>query len=146
MTQHQDVDRCSCQWRVHPARQQLGRAVAVGLCVLLVLALMMAVEPRLVVALPLGVLFLASLGEFFFPTRYVVDEQGLVAYAIHRDRKLRWSDVKELRFDSRGAWLTIPAGSWGGRLFGGDMRVLFAADGGQARRLIEECWQRARGA
>ncbi len=52
------------------------------------------------------VLLVLSLRRFFFPTRFAVDADGVIADSLFGAQRLAWSEVRRLAVDRHGAYLS----------------------------------------
>jgi hypothetical protein len=100
-------------WQAHPAREHAGRAAA-GLAVVAALAFgSVAVMGAAWWGLVAVAILLAALNRFYFPSRFVVDEEGITARHALGSRRLRWAEVRRFAHDDEGGLLTTRAGdSW----------------------------------
>ncbi len=132
------------QWRVHPAREQKSKAVAAALVVLALLGCAAALLRDWVLVPAMALFLVGSLGQFFFPTRYLLDDEGISALSLLHDRRLAWRDLAQCECGERAAWLRPRRRSWWpGR---GGLRVDFPTiNSSAARRALEECRQRQAG-
>ena len=58
-------------------------------------------------------ILLAALNRFFFPSRFVLDGEGITARHALGSRRLRWADVRRFAHDDEGGLLSTRArDSW----------------------------------
>jgi len=121
-------------WRAHPARERVGIAM-IGVLVILAMAgltgeLMQSVLWAGFAALTL----LLFLNRFFFPSRFVIDDEGITARYPLRCLRLPWKELRRFDHDHRGGFLSTRARhTWRDARRG--MLVLF---GGREREVIEQ--------
>jgi hypothetical protein len=96
-------------WQAHPARERAGAAVF-GIVVVILLA---AAAGQMMQSLWWTIfalaLFLVFLNRFFFPSRFVIDEEGITARYPLRRLRLRWTDLRRFVHDRYGAFLSTRA-------------------------------------
>lgn len=92
-------------WSAWPIRERpLAGALAIaGAIALAVLAAIVGGDPSW--GALAGLVVLASLHGFLFPTRFGVGTEGVVARGTMFTRRLRWSEVNLLVVDDRGGWI-----------------------------------------
>jgi hypothetical protein len=64
-----------------------------------------ATESLAVGAAALAMLTL-SLRQFFFPTTYVIDHQGVSLRCLGRETRRNWNRLRRFRYDARGGFLS----------------------------------------
>ena len=57
-------------------------------------------------ALLAAVVLVAALNRFFFPSRFVIDDQGITARYFFRRQRLRWDDLRRFAHDRNGGYLS----------------------------------------
>ena len=114
-------------WRAHPARERVGRAALGGAIVLaLAAACGLLMQDAWWAVLASAVLVLA-LNRFYFPSRFLIDDEGILArYPLRRLRR-SWPEIRRFLHDENGGYLSprVKATRWDG--FGG-MHVLFGTE------------------
>lgn len=130
-------------WRTHPAREHPGRA-ALGAAVIAALAGLgwLAAGGIWGAGVAVTVLVLA-LNRFWLPSRFAIDDAGIVARFPLGTRRLAWSDARGFVHDREGGLITTRAIP--GRF---DPRAIAIVFGGENRRervvaLVEERLARA---
>ena len=93
------------EWRSHPAREHTGRAM-IGLVIIAGLTAVIFAGFGPWWALGACVVLLLSLHRFYFPSRFVIDEQGITAAFLLRSRSLRWQDIRRFVHDQNGGYLS----------------------------------------
>lgn len=141
--EEQASDSMTYAWSAHPAREQPGRA-AVGAAWILAVAIVLYATTFNVFWSVFAVIFLlAALGRFFFPSRFVVDDEGLTASSRLRTQRIAWSKVQRFVHDERGGLLSDRSEPSRLDAYRG-VHVLFGRSRKQAVQAIRACLQRAR--
>jgi len=93
------------QWSAWPLRDRplAGVAAIAGTVSLAVLAAIVGGDPSWGVLA--GLVVLASLHGFLFPTRFDAGSDGLAARGTLFTRRIRWSEANLLVVDERGGWI-----------------------------------------
>ncbi len=95
-------------WRVHPARQRPWAALLTTLAIVA-----MAVSCALTGGVFWGVLaivvLVGSLGRFYFPSRFTLDQEGVTAHSLLGPRRLAWARIRRFSYDGQGAYLSARA-------------------------------------
>jgi hypothetical protein len=96
-------------WQAHPLRERAGRAAAGVLAV----AALAVVAGQLMQSIwwsvfTVGFLLLA-LNRFFFPSRFVIDAEGITASYPVRRLRLRWDELRRFVHGRSGAFLSTRA-------------------------------------
>lgn len=101
-------------WRAHPARDRIA-ASAAGLFVMMAVGVLVVAICRLDGMGPEVSIFwglasmgfvLATVSRFYFPSRFAIHEEGIVAEYPLRTVRLRWNDVRRFAYDERGGILS----------------------------------------
>jgi len=93
-------------WRFHPAAKEPHKAVfALMVCALFIL-LVWQQWPSLLLVAVCALVFILALGRFFFPNRYLLDDEGVRVDWFIGGRRLRWEEVKRARFMEDGVFLS----------------------------------------
>jgi hypothetical protein len=124
-------------WSAHPAREQPGRAAVGGIWIIAVAAVVYATTFNIFWPAFAVIFLLAALNRFFFPSRYIVDEEGITATSLLRWQRMRWADVKRFVHDEHGGLLSdrpVPSRLDAYR----GVHVLFGREGSRVVRAIEE--------
>ena len=87
-------------WTAHPAREHPGRAVAGLALVAALAAATAAVGGHTAWGIVAAVVLVCSLSRFFFPSRFELDAEGIVARYPLSVRRARWDELR--RFDHDG--------------------------------------------
>jgi hypothetical protein len=95
----------SLVWSVWPLRDRPGAGLVLLAAVLglAMLAGLLGGEPSW--GLLAAFLVLAWLHDFVLPTRFVVDDGGVVARGALFTRRLLWSEASRVAVDERGGWI-----------------------------------------
>ena len=94
-------------WTAHPARE---RPVAGIVALLIVTALAEAVNlftGSVGWAMLASAVLVLSLRRFFLPTRFVIDEHGIVVSALFGTTRVPWDAIVRVSFGARAAWLSL---------------------------------------
>ena len=120
-------------WQAHPARERVGAAtLAISLIGALAGAVGMSFQSPIWAAAALLVL-LAALSRFFFPSRFVINADGITARYPLRTQQIRWKNIRRFVQDDRGGYISTRAKrSWLDAYRG--MHILF---GTQREAVIE---------
>lgn len=129
-------------WTAWPATEAPARTVLVVVAILAFSSLAGLLGGDLLWAATAATLMALGLNRWFLPSRYEVDDDGVVAGFPLRRRSLRWSDARLLVLDPKGGWLS---GGRRGRAarrgidlyWGGDPARTMSDLGGVARRAVE---------
>ncbi|MCH8315916.1 MAG: PH domain-containing protein [Planctomycetes bacterium] len=114
-------------WQAHPARERIGTA-ALGLSVIGAItgAVGLSFQSPVWAAAALLVL-LAALSRFFFPSRFLIDADGITARYLLGTQQIRWRDIRRFVQDHRGGYISTRAKrSWLDAYRG--MHILFGTD------------------
>jgi hypothetical protein len=96
-------------WQAHPLREGPGRAVA-GVLAVATLAVLAGQLMQSVWWAVLTVAFLVlALNRFFFPSRFVIDAEGITACYPVRRLRLKWAELRRFAHDKSGAFLSTRA-------------------------------------
>lgn len=130
-------------WRVHPARDQPGRALAAGLVIAGIATLAAVLYQSLFWFILVAALMVLILQRFFLPSRFEVFEDAIVAHYAIRTLRLPWSRLRRFAVDERGGFLsTRSRQTWVDGLSG--MHLLFDDRREQIVRTIRDHLDRAR--
>lgn len=113
-------------WQAHPARERIGAAVlALGLIGAFAGAVGLSFQSP-VWAAAACLILLAALNRFFFPSRFMIDADGITARYMLRSQQVRWDDIRRFVQDDRGGYISTRAKrSWLDAYRG--MHILFGA-------------------
>jgi hypothetical protein len=99
-------------WTAHPARERVGAAVGTLLTIVafagvvyLACGWLGPVERRVVAGVA-GLVLVASLHRFFFPSRFEIDADGITARYLLRTQRFTWSRLRRFTHDQRGGYLS----------------------------------------
>ena len=96
-------------WQAHPARERIGAAVlALSLIGAFAGAVGLSFQSPVWAAVSCLVL-LAALSRFFFPSRFVIDADGITARYLLRSQQVRWDDIRRFVQDDRGGYISTRA-------------------------------------
>ena len=96
-------------WQAHPARERVGAAtLAISLIGALAGAVGMSFQSPIWAAAALLVL-LAALNRFFFPSRFVINADGITARYLLHTQQIRWRDIRRFVQDDRGGYISTRA-------------------------------------
>ncbi|MDY7110180.1 MAG: hypothetical protein SYC29_16235 [Planctomycetota bacterium] len=122
-----DDDGQAFSWQAHPLRERAGRAVA-GVLVVAALAVVAGQLMQSAWWSMFTIAFLLlALNRFFFPSRFVIDAEGITASYPVRRLRLRWDELRRFAHGRSAAFLSTRARPswWDGRR---GMLVLFGAE------------------
>lgn len=94
------------QWTAHPARQ---RPLAACGAVAVIIAFSMAVYGvgrESLWSIGAAIVMCLALSRFFFPTRYLIDGDGVTAWTALTTRRIAWRDVRRIDVGGHAAWIS----------------------------------------
>lgn len=94
------------EWRVHPAAERVGSALAALAVIALFAGLTAVLMQNPLWALLAAGFMLVALNRFFLPSRFRIDDAGVTARYPYGRRYLDWSAVRRFQHDERGAFLS----------------------------------------
>jgi len=92
-------------WRACPARQRPAAALLAGLAIAAV-ALACAALGGVFWGILAVVVLLVSLNRFFFPSRFVIDSEGVTATYLLGTQRFAWSEIRRFSCDRHGLYLS----------------------------------------
>lgn len=93
--QNQEAAQPLMEWTVHMARKQpLKAAATIVIIAFTIAAGWVWVHP--LIAFLMGLFLLNAVGDFLFPIRYKVTEEGIEVSSFLRDKKVRWEQIRRL--------------------------------------------------
>jgi hypothetical protein len=93
-------------WQAHPARERIGHAAAALVAVMAMGVLSgLLMQSSLWGVLAVALLMLA-LNRFFFPSRFIIDGEGITAHYPLRRKRLCWTDLRRFARDESGGYLS----------------------------------------
>ena len=96
-------------WQAHPARERIGAAaLALGLIGAFAGVVGLSFQSPAWAAAACLVL-LAALSRFFFPSRFMIDADGITARYLLRSQQVRWDDIRRFVQDDRGGYISTRA-------------------------------------
>ncbi len=96
-------------WCAHPARERLGRAALGGLLILSLSILSGLMMQSLLWGVFAALLLVAVLNRFFFPSRFVIDAEGISAAYLLKKQSMCWSELRRFAMDRHGGYLSTRA-------------------------------------
>ncbi len=106
MTEDLDTD---FTWQAHPARERIGAAaLAIGLIGAFAGVVWISFHSP-VWAAAACIALLATLNRFFFPSRFVINTDGITARYLLRTQQIRWNDIRRFVQDDRGGYISTRA-------------------------------------
>ena len=93
-------------WKAHPFRE---RSLAGTITTLLILALAAAIYfsmGSLAWSILAFVVLVLALNRFYFPSRFVIDHEGITARYLLSRKRYEWSSIRRFLWDRRGAYLS----------------------------------------
>jgi hypothetical protein len=107
--QPRDRPSPSFSWSAHPARERRAHAAGslFAIAALAVAAWQFGQHPGW--ALIAVLVLILALNRFFFPSRFIVDGEGITAHYPMRRRRCRWQDLRRFVHDDRGGYLSTRA-------------------------------------
>ena len=122
-------------WRAHPARERpVAALLAVGVIGATVLAC--AALASIVWGLLAAVVLVVSLNRFFWPSRFTIDQDGVMARYAFRRQTLHWSEVRRFCHDRYGIYLSTRSRRSRLDPYRG-MHLLFGSSRQQVLRVVE---------
>ncbi len=96
-------------WQAHPARERIG-AAALALSVIGAFTGVVGLSVQsLVWAAAVCLVLLAALSRFFFPSRFMINADGITARYLLRTQQIKWSDIRRFVQDDRGGYISTRA-------------------------------------
>jgi hypothetical protein len=96
-------------WHAHPARERIVAAVlALSLIGAFTGVVGLSFQSLVWAAAALLVL-LAALSRFFFPSRFMIDADGITARYLLRTQQIKWCDIRRFVQDDRGGYISTRA-------------------------------------
>jgi hypothetical protein len=93
-------------WKAHPLRERLQAGILASVLILaLAGAIYVSFQSPGWSFLAVVVLVLA-LNRFYFPSRFVIDREGITARYLLSRKRYRWSSVRRFLYDRQGAFLS----------------------------------------
>ena len=122
-------------WKAHPFRE---RSLAGTITTLLILTLASAIYfsmGSLAWSILAFVVLVLALNRFYFPSRFVIDHEGITARYLLSRKRYEWSSIRRFLWDRRGAYLsTRGRRSWFDAYSG--LTVLFGPHEAKIMKLI----------
>jgi hypothetical protein len=94
------------EWAVHPVRRRPWVAVAVSLFVVLVIGIVRFSTDSQVFGILAAIIMVASLAKFYFPTRYRLDDTGIMVKTMTQTLKKEWTLYRSCYPDKNGILLS----------------------------------------
>ena len=98
------------RWRVLPCARDWRLTTATVVLLLLVLAVVYFAFGHVGWVAISGVLLLASLSSFFFPTTYTLDDEGVAVRGLFGTTRRHWRALRSHRVDAHGVLLSPLSG------------------------------------
>ena len=96
-------------WQAHPARERKQAAIGAAMIVAGVCLAAWIFTHSLVWAGLAGVVLVAALNRFYFPSRFVINAEGITARYLLRTQQIRWDDIRRFVQDNRGGYISTRA-------------------------------------
>lgn len=132
-------------WRAHPAAERLGRAMLASLAVLAASAGIATIGESAYWGAVAFIVLVLALNRFFLPSRFSIDEEGIVARHPLRTVRFRWDELRRFSHDQYGGYLSRRVRPSRMDAFSG-MHLLFGADRDAVVACIEDQLAKARAA
>jgi len=94
------------EWTVHPVRRRPWVSVAVSLFVVIVIGIVRFSTDSQVFGILAAIIMVASLAKFYFPTRYRLDDAGIVVKTMTQTLKKEWILYRSCYPDKSGILLS----------------------------------------
>jgi hypothetical protein len=122
-------------WSAHPFRERLLAGTLSSLLILALSATIYVSFGSLAWSILAVVVLVLALNHFYFPSRFVIDEDGITARYLLSRKHYQWSSVRGFLWDRRGAYLsTRGRRSWLDAYSG--LTVLFGPNQAEVMKLI----------
>lgn len=121
-------------WQAHPARERHAQTVLAIAIILIFSSLIFASFGSPAWGGVSLVVLVGGLNRFFFPSRFVIDEEGITARYPLRRMTLRWKELRRFVHDRHGGYLSTRMRSSRMDAYKG-MHILF----GNKRDAVIEC-------
>ncbi len=134
--QNESGDRTTeLSWKAHPFRERLLAGTLTSLLILALGAAIYVSTGSLAWSILAVVVLVLALNHFYFPSRFVIDRDGISARYLLSRKHYRWSSVRRFLWDRRGVYLsTRGKGSWLDAYSG--LTVLFGPNQAEIMKLI----------
>ncbi|MEE9167423.1 MAG: hypothetical protein V3U24_08200 [Candidatus Neomarinimicrobiota bacterium] len=93
-------------WSVHPARERVGAAVGASGAILVMAFLIYFSFQNVLWSCLACVVMLLALNRFYFPSRFIINNEGITARYLFATQRYRWREVRRFLNDDRGAYLS----------------------------------------
>lgn len=122
-------------WRAHPARERLLAGVLTTLLIVALASAIYAFMGSLAWSILAVLVLVLALNRFYFPSRFVIDDDGISARYLLSRQRYEWSSVRRFLWDRRGVYLsTRRRRSWLDAYRG--LNVLFGAHQSEVIKLV----------
>jgi hypothetical protein len=122
-------------WNAHPAKERPG-ATLFALAVIVATGVLCGLMMNLWWAALASLVLIVSLNRFFFPSRFTIDGEGVVASYLFGSRRFDWSQVRRFQHDRHGVFLSTRAAASRLDAYRG-MQLLFGRSKDEVLRRIE---------
>ena len=96
-------------WQAHPARERIGTAVLALSLIGAFAGVVLLSFQSVVWAVAACLVLLVALNRFFFPSRFVINADGITARYLLRTQQIRWDDIRRFVQDDRGGYISTRA-------------------------------------
>jgi hypothetical protein len=93
-------------WQAHPARERLLAGALASLVILALAGAIYLSTHSLAWSILTVVVLVLALNRFYFPSRFVIDHEGVAARYLLSRKRYEWSSIRRYLWDGRGAHLS----------------------------------------
>jgi hypothetical protein len=93
-------------WRAHPARERLLAGVLTTLLILALASAIYVSMGNLSWSILAVLVLVLALNRFYFPSRFMIDHDGISARYLLSRKRYEWSSVRRFLWDRRGLYLS----------------------------------------
>lgn len=93
-------------WTVHPVRERIWAAMGATLVILVVIFVIYVSFQNVFWSLFGAGAMLLSLNRFYFPSHFVMDDEGIGARYLFSNQRFRWRNVRRFMSDEYGGYLS----------------------------------------
>jgi hypothetical protein len=93
-------------WRAHPARERLLAGALTSLLILALATVIYLSMGSLAWGVLAVVILVLALNRFYFPSRFVIDHDGITARYLLSRKRYEWSSIRRFLWDQRSAYLS----------------------------------------
>lgn len=124
-------------WRAHPARERLGAAVAASVIIFTIATTIYISFQSFTWSILALFVLLFALNRFYFPSRFVINREGISAHYPFKRQRYCWKDIHRFVDDKYGGYFSTSKRSSRMDAYRG-MNILFGQQREDVIKLIRE--------